>query len=176
MNLRRVDLKTLSAVPDEHPFVAGVMELPPDIWPDLTNHGYSGVGYWPEVVDAPTFDADTHKLGDEILTVDAEVKKVSLTYAVVPLTAEEIDERRKAKIPLQVTMRQATQALILAGLDDDVETMLGQMPGVEGKLARAEWGKSQVVERNRPLVLQLGAALGLDEAAIDQLFITAATL
>lgn len=79
-------------------------------------------------------------------------------------------------VPQVVTMRQATQALILAGLDDDVEALLAAMPGTEGKLARAEWAKSQVVERNRPLVVQMGAALGLSDADVDQLFITAAGL
>lgn len=79
-------------------------------------------------------------------------------------------------VPESVTMRQATQALILAGLDDDVDAMLAAMPGVEGKLARAEWAKAQVVERDRPLVVQMGAALGLTPEQIDQLFITAATL
>jgi hypothetical protein len=47
-------------------------------------------------------------------------------------------------VPQSVTMRQAAQALILAGLDDDVEAMLAAMPGTEGKMARAEWAKSQV--------------------------------
>lgn len=80
------------------------------------------------------------------------------------------------EVPKQVTMRQAAQALILAGLDDDVEALLAAMPGTEGKLARAEWAKSQVVERDRPLVVQMGAALGLTPEQIDQLFITAAAL
>lgn len=81
-----------------------------------------------------------------------------------------------AEVPQVVTMRQATQALILAGLDDDVEALLAAMPGTEGKLARAEWQKSQVVERDRPLVAQMGAALGLTAEQIDQLFIQAAAL
>lgn len=90
--------------------------------------------------------------------------------------AEQAANAARVVVPQVVTMRQATQALILAGLDDDVETMLAALPGVEGKLARAEWAKSQVVERNRPLVQQMGAALGLTGAQIDQLFITAASL
>lgn len=73
-------------------------------------------------------------------------------------------------------MRQARQALILAGLDESVESAVDAIPGVAGKLARAEWDKSQTVQRNRPLVNQLGAALGLTPQQIDALFITAATL
>ena len=79
-------------------------------------------------------------------------------------------------IPAEVTMRQARQALILAELDEAVEAAINAIPGVAGKLARAEWDKSQTVQRNRPLVNQLGAALGLTPQQIDALFITAATL
>lgn len=79
-------------------------------------------------------------------------------------------------VPREVTMRQARQALILAGLDEAVEAALAAMPGTPGKLARAEWERSQTVQRNRPLVLQMGTALGLTSAQLDQLFITASQL
>lgn len=79
-------------------------------------------------------------------------------------------------IPGEVTMRQARQALILAGLDEAVEAAIDAIPGVPGKLARAEWDKSQTVQRDRALVNQLGAGLGLTPQQIDALFITAATL
>lgn len=79
-------------------------------------------------------------------------------------------------VPREVTMRQARQALILAGLDEAVEAALAAMPGTPGKLARAEWERSQTVQRTRPLVLQMGTALGLTSAQLDQLFITASQL
>jgi len=79
-------------------------------------------------------------------------------------------------VPQSVTMRQARQALILAGKDEAVDAALAAIPGTAGKLARAEWEKSQAVERDRPLVVQMGAALGLSEADLDQLFILAETL
>jgi hypothetical protein len=85
-------------------------------------------------------------------------------------------EAPAAGVPQSVTKRQALQALILAGRDADVDSMLEAMPGVEGKLARAEWRESNSVERNRPLVQQLGAQLGLDAAALDALFTQAAQL
>lgn len=79
-------------------------------------------------------------------------------------------------VPREVTMRQARQALILAGLDEAVEAAIDAIPGTAGKLARAEWNNSQVVQRSRPLVSQLGDAIGLTPKQIDDLFITAATL
>jgi hypothetical protein len=80
------------------------------------------------------------------------------------------------EVPKHVTMRQATQALILAGKIDAVNAAIAAIPGLQGALARAEWEKSQLVERNRPLVLAMGAQLGMSAADLDQLFITAAGL
>jgi hypothetical protein len=50
------------------------------------------------------------------------------------------------------------------------------MTGTAGDAARIEWDYSSSVKRTQPLVLQMGAALGLTSAQLDQLFITAATL
>lgn len=77
-------------------------------------------------------------------------------------------------IPVEVTMRQARLALLQAGLLDQVETALAAMPGSEGQAARIEWDYSSVMRRDRPFVSAIGGLLGLDDAAIDQLFITAA--
>ena len=82
-----------------------------------------------------------------------------------------------AGVPQQVTRRQARQALLLAGLLDQVGPALAAITDpVERGLAQIEWEDSQVFERNRPVLLQLASALGLDDAQLDQLFITAAGL
>lgn len=102
----------------------------------------------------------------------------------IPMTAEEeqqfLDDQAalaaQVTMPKSVSARQAEQALILSGLDDDVDALLAAMPGVEGKLARAERARAQTVERNNPLVAQMAAALGLSDTDLDQLFILAATL
>lgn len=78
--------------------------------------------------------------------------------------------------PVSVTKRQAVQALILQGKDEQVETMLAAIPGIEGKLARAEWTQSNIIERDRPLVNQMGAALGMSPTDLDELFTLAGTL
>ena len=77
-------------------------------------------------------------------------------------------------VPQTVTRRQALQALIRRGHDDDVASALSAIPDpIHRKLAQAEFAASSVFERQRPLVLSIGAALGLD---LDDLFIFAATL
>lgn len=79
-------------------------------------------------------------------------------------------------IPEVVTMRQARLALLQAGLLAQVNTAVANMLGAAGDTARIEWEFSSTVERNRPLVQALGAALGLTDAQLDDLFRLAATL
>jgi hypothetical protein len=103
-----------------------------------------------------------------------------------PEEAAEIEARQtetiKAEVPAKVTRRQARQALLLAGLLDDVPAAIAQLDDgtPEGKqqmqLAQIEWEDSLEFERARPLVIEIGAAIGLDAAALDALFVTAAGL
>lgn len=80
-------------------------------------------------------------------------------------------------VPDRVTRRQARQALLLAGLLDSVQPAIDAIPNpTQRGLAQIEWDDSQDFERQRPLVIGIGAALGLDAAALDALFIQAATL
>lgn len=80
-------------------------------------------------------------------------------------------------VPQSVTRRQAKQALILAGLIDHVQPAIDAITDPTHRaLMQAEWDDSQDFYRSRPAVAQIGAAIGLDAAGIDNLFIQAATL
>jgi len=79
-------------------------------------------------------------------------------------------------VPEVVTMRQARLALLGAGMLAQVNTAVANMVGAEGDAARIEWEFSSTVERHRPLVLSLIAALGLTDAQLDELFRQAAAL
>jgi hypothetical protein len=79
-------------------------------------------------------------------------------------------------VPQQVTMRQARLALLANGKLSSVDAAIDSLDSPERETARIEWDYSSSVERSRPLVVLLGQALGLDEDALDQLFITAAGL
>jgi hypothetical protein len=91
-------------------------------------------------------------------------------------------EAEKPPVPTSVTRRQARQALLIRGLLDDVEPAIaalddGTLVGLERmRLAQIEWEDSLEFLRARPLVIQVGAALGLDSEGLDDLFIFAATL
>lgn len=85
-------------------------------------------------------------------------------------------------VPASVTRRQARQALLLAGLLDHVPAALAKLDDgtPEGKqqmrMAQIEWEDAIDFERARPLVIGIGAALGLNSEQLDDLFVTAASL
>jgi hypothetical protein len=80
------------------------------------------------------------------------------------------------QMPTSITMRQARLALLGAGLLDAVTAAVAAMPEVAGQAARIEWEYATTVERSSSLIASLTDALGLDDAAIDALFMTASTL
>lgn len=99
--------------------------------------------------------------------------------AATPEEIAEIEARQqegvRPLIPASVTRRQARQALLLAGLLDQVQPAIDVIPDpVQRGLLQIEWDDAQDFERNSWAVLMIGAALGLDDDGLDQLFIQAA--
>lgn len=79
-------------------------------------------------------------------------------------------------VPQSVTMRQARLALHAAGLLSGVDAAIAAMPEPAKTAALIEWEYAGNVERNAGLVPAMAAALGMSDADIDDLFISAATL
>lgn len=79
-------------------------------------------------------------------------------------------------VPKAVTMRQARLALLNIGKLSDVATAIAGLPSPQKEAAEIEWEFSSTIERKRPLVQTLGPLLGLSEAQLDDLFITASKL
>lgn len=79
-------------------------------------------------------------------------------------------------VPASVTMRQARIALHRAGLLSQVEATIAALPEPPRIEAELEWNFSNEVQRYNGFVAQIAPLLGLNEAAIDQLFITAASI
>lgn len=90
--------------------------------------------------------------------------------------ATDIEAKRVAAVPKEVTMRQARLALLGAGLLTGVTAAITALPSPQKEAAQIEWEYSQVVERNRGLVLSLGTSLGLSVRQLDDLFTTASSL
>lgn len=80
-------------------------------------------------------------------------------------------------VPQVVSMRQAREALIDAGLHDQVDALIAAMPAGPGRAKTKNWWeRSATVERSHRVVMQLAPGLGLDEAGLDALFVQAAQL
>lgn len=80
-------------------------------------------------------------------------------------------------VPTSVTRRQARQALLLAGLLNKVQPAIDAIPdATQRALVQIEWDDSQVFERNRPVLVALGTALGMTSDSLDNLFIQASKL
>ncbi|MDF1486706.1 hypothetical protein PY257_16275 [Ramlibacter sp. H39-3-26] len=63
------------------------------------------------------------------------------------------------------------------GLQGNVQPSIDAiMEPVQRSIAQIECGDSQDFERDRPLLIQLGHAIGLDDVGIDNLFIQAGAL
>lgn len=92
--------------------------------------------------------------------------------AIIAYTPEQEPEA----IPTEVTMRQARLALLAAGKLAGVDAAIASMPEPHKTAAGIEWEYSNALQRSNPFVTQLGAALGLDAAGIDALFVAAAKL
>ena len=92
--------------------------------------------------------------------------------AIEPLDGRPVLKARPAQVhvPAVVSKFQAKAALLQAGLLEQTESLMAQADAV----ARLAWDNAQEFRRNSPTVLAMGAALGLDAAALDALSITAA--
>lgn len=78
--------------------------------------------------------------------------------------------------PERVTMRQARLALHAAGLLQSVEAAIDALPEPPKTTARIEWDYAGEVHRASEFVALLGAAIELDDQALDDLFFVASTL
>ena len=78
--------------------------------------------------------------------------------------------------PQEITMRQARLVLLEHGLLSNVQTSINSLPEPNKTKAQIEWDYSNALQRDNPFVAVLGAALGLTDEDIDNLFIEGATM
>jgi hypothetical protein len=78
--------------------------------------------------------------------------------------------------PEQVTMRQARLALLSVGLLSSVNDAISSLPSPQKEAAQIEWEYAAVVQRSSGLVPTMGAALGMTETQLNDLFFLAETL
>lgn len=123
----------------------------------------------------PAFDPDMQRV-EASETASLIGGRWTRTFTVLDLTPEEVSAIRKARVPAAVTMRQGRLALLGAGKLALVQAAIDALPEPQRGAAKIEWEYSNELQRNNPFVITLGAALGLTEDAMDELFIAAAQL
>ena len=79
-------------------------------------------------------------------------------------------------VPASVTMRQARLALFGVGKLAAVDIAIAGMSSPQKDVAKIEWEYAATVDRDSGLIVALATALGLDDAALDALFSSAAAL
>lgn len=100
-------------------------------------------------------------------------------HAYDPVTQSFVDyvpDSEQGAVPNEVTMRQARLALLATGKLAGVEAAIASLQEPQRTAAQIEWEYSNALQRSNPFVTQLGAALGLDDAGIDALFVEASKL
>ena len=80
-------------------------------------------------------------------------------------------------VPQVATRRQARQALLIAGKLAQVQPAIDAIADpLQRGMVQIEWDDSQTFERQRPTLIALATAIGMDDAELDALFTHAATL
>ena len=120
---------------------------------------------------------DKDKIGEEkaatlLLALDKHIYKGPAVRSLLGGSNYDFE----SAVPQAVTMRQARLALLGAGKLSAVDAAISALPEPTKSAAKIEWEFSSEVQRNRGLVVQLGTALGLDDKALDALFVAAAKL
>ena len=82
-----------------------------------------------------------------------------------------IEVANEVVVPQTISPRQARLALLQATLLDEVELLL-----VNDKAMQIWWEYSLDIQRNHEHIIAMGAALGLSESQLDDLFILAGSL
>lgn len=81
-----------------------------------------------------------------------------------------------AAVPKSVTMRQARLAMLQFGILDDVEALIANMSGDEGRAARIDWEYALNVRRDWQLIASLVPQMSMTEQQVDELFIAASSI
>jgi len=80
-------------------------------------------------------------------------------------------------LPPSVNRYQARQALVLAGLFDQVQPLIdGIQDSTERMLTQVAWNDAPNFRRDDPFLVKIAVALNLTDADLDALFTTAASL
>lgn len=145
----------------------------------ITNEALSFVNVFPLHYEKPVVDEGRIAEPFAVENIDGVWTQL---WNVRDASQEELQPKHSA-VPSKVTRRQARQALLIhkssdgIPLIDLVESAIASIEDEQQRrLAQIAWEDATEFERYDLLVLQIGDALGLDEARLDVIFTFANTL
>lgn len=122
------------------------------------------------MIKRDVLDANGNKIGEVEFPNGTPEAEIAIKLAMFSTTPP------PEAIP-DVTPRQIRQAIILSGMPlSNIDAAIDSLPEPFRSLAHAEWEYSISFQRHRPLVAQVGAALGKNSEDLDALWKFAATL
>lgn len=129
-------------------------------------------------VSIPLVDVLSELLGKRIVMNDNKYVEFDTSKEVPSAdirTAEalKVERERELSIPKSITARQTRLALLQIGKLVDVTAAIANLQSPMKEQVEIEWEYAADIYRNNGFIDTLGAALGLNKEALDDLFITA---
>jgi len=116
----------------------------------------------------PAHDSFTQKISSKTEETETTIREY---FVVEDLSQQEKEEYLSQwRSFTQVTPRQARLELAKRGLLANIDEIIALIPEPDKTTVEIEWEYAVSIERSSPWVIQLGSALGLDEAGLDDLF------
>lgn len=108
--------------------------------------------------------------GDDYVIFET-LEKVSKEKIDAALILKEQKEK-ELSVPSLITARQARLALLKIGKLEDVSIVINSLESPTKEQIQIEWEYATEIYRNHNFIETLGASLGLDKNALDDLFIS----
>ena len=150
----------LAAYPD-----AGALDNEPD---------RNALGLYLVREEPPAYDQRTHALTLDGVELVGGIYHAR--YQLVPLTPEEIEAARKARVPRSCQRRQGRLVLLQAGYLGAVESAIAAIEDPVQKMAAQIEYEADTWERDNAFVQSMWAQLGGTPDQLDDLFTLAVTL
>ena len=87
-----------------------------------------------------------------------------------------VQVNKPVEVPAEVAMWKAKSIIEAQGYLTEAETLISQMTGADGVVAKHKWAHATVVSRKDSVVAGIQAAMGWSDAVVDGMFIAAANL
>lgn len=122
-------------------------------------------------VSGPVIDPALSALGYQLMSVEAFE-----LHQATHRAAYDLWRTAKQSVPVEVDRWKLRAILKQTGHFAAIETVIASLPEPNQTVLREKWAGQETVARNHPTIIQLGAAIGLTAAQIDDIFRTAASL